>query len=307
MILTGGRGTHGVGFSGGKDVWRSNDGRNWKKAPAADWGRRSYHVLLGPDANGCLLLIGGQTFSHFYNDVWKTCDGADTWTKIVKDGEAPGKGRAGLGGTMHNGKYFIAGGCHDNVPYDPGAFRTFYEDVWMSEDGANWQLVTDKPGWKGRSGPRLVSFNNKLLLIAGEVGFTDSTQLKDIWSSADEGKTWTLAQGNPAFSARSGHGVVVLPDYMVLIAGWPELTDIYYSADAVDWKLTTGHAWNCIPGEDTGSSQQDKCGKFDFWPVIHQGKLYTIGGSGAKATFGKLYSESWALDLSPLQGESVVV
>jgi len=290
MILTGGRGTQGVGFSGGNDVWRSTDGRKWSKAPAADWGRRSYHILLGPDAKACLFLMGGQTFSHFYNDVWKTCDQAETWTKVTD--KASWAGRAGLGGIMHNGKLIIAGGCHDVVPYDPGAFRTFYEDVWMSEDGEKWQLQTNKPGWTGRSGPRLVSFSEQLFFIAGEVGFTAKTQLKDVWSSKDDGKTWSLVQAFPAYSARSGHGVVTLPGYMVLIAGWPELTDIYYTNDGADWKLTAGRAWNC---------NSTDCGKFDFWPVVHKDKLYLIGGSGTSTTFGKLYSETWSLDLRPSQ------
>merc|ERR1719181_2156982 len=60
MVLTGGRTTFGVGFSGGADVWRSRDGRNWTKAPEAQWARRAYHILLGPDASGCLYLMGGQ-------------------------------------------------------------------------------------------------------------------------------------------------------------------------------------------------------------------------------------------------------
>jgi len=296
MILTGGRGTHGVGFSGGNDVWRSTDGRNWTKAPSAEWGRRSYHILLGPDANGCLFLMGGQTFSHFYNDIWKTCDKAETWTQVLE--QAPWKPRAGLGGIMHNGKYIIAGGCHDNVPYDPGAFRTFYEDVWMSEDGAKWQLQTDKPGWKGRSGPRLVSFDNQLFFIAGEVGFTDSTQLKDVWSSKDDGKTWSLATASPAYSARSGHGVVALPGYMVMIAGWPELSDIYYTQDGSDWKRSSGLAWNC---------NSTDCGKYDFWPVVHQNKIFLVGGSGSSSTFGKLYGETWSLNLDATKVSNTIV
>merc|ERR1719329_1249104 len=79
MILTGGRGTYGVGFAGGKDVWRSTDGRTWSKAPHAPWGRRSYHILIGPNEQGCLYLMGGQTFTHFYNDVWSPCDAGETW------------------------------------------------------------------------------------------------------------------------------------------------------------------------------------------------------------------------------------
>jgi len=189
---------------------------------------------------------------------------------------------------MHNGKLVIAGGCHDNVKYDPGLFRRFYSDVWASKDGANWELLTDSPGWKGRSGPRLVSFNDKLFIIAGEVGFTTSTQLADVWSSADDGKTWSLVQATPSYSARSGHGVVALPGYMVMIAGWPELSDVYYSKDGATWTQSSGLAWNC---------NSTSCGKYDFWPVVHQGKLFTLGGSGSSSTFGKLYAETWSLNL----------
>lgn len=285
MILTGGRGTGGVGFSGGADVWRSMDGTSWSRAPKAAWGRRAYHILIGPDSKGCIFLMGGQTFTTFYNDVWKTCDTATTWTQATP--AAAWRGRAGLGGTMHEGRLVIAGGCHDNVPYDPGAFRTFYTDVWASDDGEAWELLTDKPGWKGRSGPRLVSFDGMLFIIAGEVGFTQAAQLADVWSSKD-GKSWSLVTAAPSYSARSGHGVVVAGDYLVMIAGWPELSDIHYSTDGATWALSPGLAWNC---------NSTACGKFDFWPLIHRGKLFLIGGSGSSSTFGKLYSETWSLDL----------
>jgi len=288
LILTGGRGSGGVGFSGGADVWRSADGREWSKAPLGAWARRAYHILLGPDAEGCIWLMGGQTFSEFFNDVWKSCDGAESWSLVTK--EAAWKPRAGLGGTMHKGKLVIAAGCHDDVKYDPGAFRKFYNDVWSSSDGENWELVTSNPGWKGRSGPRLVSFQEKLFILAGEVGFTTGTQLADIWTSSDDGRSWTEVQAVPAFSARSGHGVVTLGDYLLLVAGWPELSDIYYSQDGAEWTRSKGLAWNCNSTE---------CGKFDFWPVVHKGHLFTVGGSGSSSTFGKLYSDTWSLVLPP--------
>jgi len=291
MVLTGGRGTDGVGFSGGNDVWRSTDGTIWTQAPKAAWGRRSYHILIGPNDDGCIFLMGGQTFTHFYNDVWKSCDAGNSWTEIVADKAAPWGRRAGLGGTMHHGRMFIAGGCNDNVPYDPGFFRTFYEDVWASNDGVSWELVADQPGWKGRSGPRLMSFNDKLFLVAGEIGFTDSTQLADVWASDDDGKIWNVISSAPAYSARSGHGVITYGGLMVMIAGWPELSDIYYTDDGSDWILSLGSAWNC---------NSTSCGKYDFWPLIHNQKLFLIGGSGTSSTFGKLYSETWSLDLPAL-------
>lgn len=296
LILTGGRGSAGVGFAGGADVWRSADGANWTKAPEAAWERRAYHILLGPDDKNCIWLMGGQTFSEFFNDVWKSCDVADSWNLVTKS--AAWQPRAGLGGIMHKGKLVIAGGCHDNVKYDPGAFRTFYTDVWSSSDGENWELLTSSPGWKGRSGPRLVSFQDKLFIIAGEVGFTTGTQLADIWSSSDDGRTWQEIQAVPAFSPRSGHGVVALDNYLVLVAGWPELSDIYYSKDGSQWTRSAGHAWNC---------NSTDCGKFDFWPVVHNGRLFTLGGSGSSSTFGKMYSETWSLVLPQHQSAAILV
>lgn len=288
LILTGGRGTSGLGFAGGKDIWRSNDGKKWAKAPEAPWGRRSYHVLLGPNEQGCIFLMGGQTFDHFYNDVWKSCDAAESWEQLIKDGEAPWSARAGLAGTMHKGKLYIAGGCYDKVPYDPGFFRSFYGDVWSSVDGTTWEIVAENAGWQARSGPRLLSFNNRLFLVAGEIGFTDDTQLVDVWSSGDDGKTWEIVTSAPAYSPRSGHGVVTYGEYMIMVAGWPQLSDIYYSKDGAEWVLSSGLAWNC---------DNTDCGRYDFWPVIHNNKLFTLGGSGSSSTFGKLYSETWSLDL----------
>lgn len=37
--------------------------------------------------------------------------------------------------------------------------------------------------------------------------------------------------------------------------------------------------------------------QYDFWSLTHEGKLVTLGGSGAFSTFGKLYGDSWAMDL----------
>jgi len=283
VYMTGGRGTHGVGFA--HDVWRTANGTEWelvtKEAP---WGRRGYHILL--PMNGCLYLMGGQTFTTFYNDVWKTCDG-EKWEQMTAKADWPA--RAGLGGTYHNGSIVIAGGCHQ-----VGLNRDFWGDVWRSTDGVTWQQMTAAAPWSARSGPRLVSFKEKLFIIAGERGFTPDTQLGDIWSSADSGATWDLVIAKPAFSARSGHGVVLHPSgqQLMLIAGWPELHDMWTSVDAKVWTQVSTSVWGC-----TGSVRNDTCGMFDFWSLQHKGRLLTIGGSGAYATFGQLYANTWSLEL----------
>ena len=283
MYLTGGRGTYGVGFA--RDVWRSSNGTEWTiVTDSAPWDRRAYHIVI--PMGGCLYLAGGQTFLTFYNDVWKTCDGS-TWELLTK--EANWSARAGLGGTEHNGELVIAGGC-----YQDGLKRSFLGDVWSSEDGKSWKQLTSDAPWKARSGLRLVSFKEELYVIAGEVGFTPDTQLGDIWRSADGGVSWKLVTASPGFSPRSGHGVVVHPSgsALILVAGWPELHDMWMSANGTSWVEVSKTVWQC-----SGSGRNDTCGKFDFWMLVHQNKLFTVGGSGSYSTFGKMYDETWSFYL----------
>lgn len=101
----------------------------------------------------------------------------------------------------------------------------------------------------------------------------------------------------PAFSARSGHGLVVTPSksHMLLLAGWPELHDMWSSSDGALWVQESTSVWNCH-----GPTRDDKCGKFDFWSLFHKGDLFTVGGSGAYETFGKMFKDTWSLSGSAL-------
>jgi len=97
---------------------------------------------------------------------------------------------------------------------------------------------------------------------------------------------------SPGFSARSGLGVVVTPQShnILVIAGWPHFLYIWSSSDNGNtFTQISDLVWNC---------NEDKCGKFDFWPLIHNGSLYTLGGSAAYSTFGSLYQDTWVLNLS---------
>jgi len=191
----------------------------------------------------------------------------------------------------------IAGGCYGS---SIGSGRKFLNDVWASTDGISWeQLAADTP-WAGRSGPRLLVFNDKLMLIAGERGFTPDTQLQDIWTSAD-GKEWQLLIANPAFSARSGHGVIVKGNQVFVIAGWNDnkcLHDMWSSEDGAIWKLVSNTTWKCAA---------DSCGMFDFWTVLLGDKIVTVGGSSGYTTFGKMSADTWELSIDSLPPHAVVV
>lgn len=293
LILTGGRSTGGISFA--NDVWRSSDGSSWSRVTkSAPWGERAYHILV-TGSDGCLILMGGQTFSKTYNDVWKSCDG-ESWQQVTAN--APWPARAGLAATVHNGTIVVAGGCYNIPNSGTPPKRGFFNDVWRSDDnGQTWQVATKAAPWSGRSGPRLVTFKDQLFLVAGERGFTPDVQLKEVWSSPDGGASWTLVNKTPAFSARSGHGLVVTPSksHMLLLAGWPELHDMWSSSDGALWVQESTSVWNCH-----GPTRDDKCGKFDFWSLFHKGDLFTVGGSGAYETFGKMFKDTWSLSGSAL-------
>lgn len=230
--------------------------------------------------------MGGQKVSFignpFYNDVWRSCDNGKSWTSL---GNAPWQTRAGIAFTTFNGTMLVAGGCyHSSI----GKGRYFLNDVWSSSDGVKWTQLTPNAEWSKRSGARLVVHSGRLLLIGGEVGFTPEAQLGDIWSS-DDGKAWTLVSATPGYTARSGHGALVVNGAVYVIGGWVDnkcVHDMWKATDGEHFEMITNSTWEC---------SEDNCGKFDFWPVLthDSSKIITMGGSNAYSTFGKLWADTW--------------
>lgn len=282
IFMTGGRDTFGSKATG--DVWFSVNGSSWEQMPKPPFPARAYHAMFYH--NDCLFVMGGQKVSFignpFYNDVWRSCDGAQTWKSL---GNAPWKTRAGIAFETFGGKMVIAGGCFGG---SIGNSRKFLNDVWASSDGVQWEMYTVNASWSARSGARLVALGSKLLLVAGEVGFTPDTQDGDIWSSAD-GKNWELVTEIPGWSKRSGHGVVNTGGQLLVMAGWHDnkcLHDLWSSSDGKMWTMLSNTTWQC---------SEDSCGKFDFWPVVTQKGVLTVGGSNAYSTFGKMWKDTWLL------------
>jgi len=285
IVMTGGR--RFFGAAAVADAWASDNGTEWKQLPAVPWKARAYHAMM--EFEGCIYVMGGQevafTGNPFYNDVWKSCDDGQSWEPL---GNAPWETRAGIAFTVYKGKMWVAGGCyHSSI----GKGRYFLNDVWSSSDGVSWEQMTANASWTARSGARLVVHNDKLMLIAGEVGFTPDTQLGDIWTSAD-GKDWEMATQTPGFAPRSGHGVVVVGETVYVIAGWVNnlcIHDMWTSTDGVKFELVSNSTWDCT---------DNSCGKFDFWPLLMpDGNIITMGGSNAYATFGKMWKDTWQLQL----------
>lgn len=283
IVIAGGRDFYGAKVT--NDVWSSTNGSEWTQLPKTPWVGRAYHAMFY--FNDCIYVMGGQKVSFignpFFNDVWKSCDAGQSWESL---GNAPWTTRAGIAFTIFKGKMFVAGGCyHSSI----GSGRYFLNDVWSSDDGVKWELLTSNASWAPRSGARLAVHNDTLMLIAGERGFTPDTQFGDIWTSSD-GKDWALSTTTPGFTPRSGHGVVVIHETVYVIAGWVDnkcIHDMWASDDGKNFHMLSNSTWQC---------SEDSCGKFDFWPVVTKsGSILTMGGSNAYATFGKMWQDTWEL------------
>jgi N-acetylneuraminic acid mutarotase len=102
----------------------------------------------------------------------------------------------------------------------------FFNDVWRSRDGLNWEQMTDDAGWDGRAGLSAVSFKGKLWVMGGSVN-DDSAVIggppvreyfNDVWVS-ENGKRWSQVTESAPWAPRAGAIVVVKNGYMWLIGG----------------------------------------------------------------------------------------
>lgn len=192
------------------DVWRSRDGVHWEQmTDAAPWAGRAglssvvYRgeiYVMGGSFNDDPAVIGGPPTRVYFNDVWKSRDGRD-WVRMTDN--APWAPRAGAIAAVKNGYLYLLGGedgfiCLPESPRCP----PYYNDVWRSKDGANWELVTESAAWAPRPGHQVVVLLNHFILFGGFGLSTDPTDPfkpsnpMDIWVSKD-GANWKQVSDSP--------------------------------------------------------------------------------------------------------------
>jgi len=184
------------------DVWSSEDGVTWTQLTEdAGWeGRAGLRAVTFQDE---IYIFGGSQFDddsiigpggptrEYYNDVWKSADGA-TWEEVTAD--APWEPRAGAVVVVKDDFMYLLGGERGFLCSPlPDCELPYFNDVWRSKDGASWELVTDSAGWSPRPGHQCaVSFGN--IVCWGGFGLPDNPM--DVWVSPD-GATWEQVSDSP--------------------------------------------------------------------------------------------------------------
>ena len=194
------------------DVWSSTDGVNWvQKTANAGWEGRAglSSIVYGEDIyvfggskNDDSAVIGpGGPPRVYFNDVWKSSDDGATWQEVTA--AAPWEPRAGAAVVVKDDYIYMLGG-EDGFTCDSGDSRCppYFNDVWRTQDGEDWELVTASADWASRPGHVAVVVDDNLIVFGG-FGLSDdpSDPFKpsnpiDMWASED-GINWDLLSAAP--------------------------------------------------------------------------------------------------------------
>lgn len=193
------------------DVWRSENGGDWVRLTAdAGWhGRAGLSsvvfqdeiYVLGGSFNDDSSIVGGPPVRLYYNDVWKSRDGAN-WVPVTMN--APWAPRAGAAVVAKGGYIYLLGGEDGFLcdPSRPDRCPPYFNDIWRTRDGATWELVTPAAAWAARPGHQAVVLANDIYVFGGFGISTDPTDPfkpsnpMDMWVSRD-GADWRLVSSTP--------------------------------------------------------------------------------------------------------------
>ncbi len=194
----------------------------------------------------------------------------NTWTRAAS--HAPWQTRCYHSTVVFKNKIWILGGYHESVTQ-----RYSLNDIWCSEDGVSWTLVTDNAPWSIRYGMGVGVLDDRLWLIGG----SSDDGLNDVWYS-DDGATWTQATAQAQWSPRHWFASAVFDNKLWVLGGIGPTSqnDVWYSSDGVDWIQATDHApWL---SRDSPAS------------VVFNGRLWIMGGAHY------YWDMDWLQDLSDI-------
>ena len=162
--------------------------------------------------------------------------------------------RTGYATVVFNNKLWLLGGKASG----------YKNDVWESDDGVDWTLVTAGAAWPAREDHTAVVFNGRMWVIGGSS--SPNTMASDVWSSAD-GINWT--QETAAGVTASRHTSVVHNGKIWILGGVDgvgfQKNNVWSSPDGANWSFVTVAPW-------TGRSNHQS--------VMFNNRMWVIGGSG---------------------------
>lgn len=262
-------------------IWvLQDDGKSWKLAGRADWLER--HGAGAVVFKDKIWLMSGDGNT----DVWQSADGL-AWKKVTDN--APWGKRYAPYVAVFKDRLWLMGGL---LKWDKkGNFvnRTLAaNDVWSSEDGVNWTLVTDHAQWpsRGMIHGHVVHQGKLWIMGGGNKGNTADprhgetvTEYNDVWSTED-GKNWTRVLAHAPWRPRTHFSVATFDGKIFITDGsvgtQRNLTnETWFSEDGIHWQSVS------TPWKPRHASSL----------AVHEGALYIAQGAYNK--------DVWALRKKP--------
>ena len=277
------------------DVWKSsNGGQTWSKVNTGTTGANTLFsaryahssVAIGSD----IYVIGGYDETNYFNDVWKSTNGGQTWTQVAT-------GSTGAN-TLFSARQFsslVAVGSDMYVIGGEDGTQNL-NDVWKSTNGGQtWtQVATGSTGantlFSARAGHSSVAIGSDIYVIGG---FSGLRNLNDVWKSTNGGQTWTkVATGstgaNTLFPARNSHSSVAIGSDIYVIGGFRggtiNLNDV--------WKSTNGgQTWSKVNTGTTGANTLFSA-RSAHSSVAIGSNIYVIGGDNTTNYFNDVWKST---------------
>lgn len=253
--------------------------------------------LQAVNHRGKFYVLGGrapkivpETFgdSVFFDDVWRSHDGGQTWKRVSGGNGSPWAARAYFQ-AVTNGRHMYVIGGQDSTIIDNPTFptcggvlppgvpcpekilaSTFFNDVWRSSNGIHWQQMTADAEWTGRAGLSAVAHRGWIYVTGGSVnddsaiigpGGPSRIYFNDVYRSRD-GRHWELMTDAAPWEPRAGAVLVSRGRYMYLLGGEdgfvcnpqtprcpPYFNDVWRSVDGRHWtRVTDSAGWSPRPG-----------------------------------------------------------
>jgi len=213
--------------------WSSPDGSNWTGFSKRDWGERIGRTCFFFREK--LWMVGGMMYHQpktgFLNDIWNSADGKN-WSKVSSMAEWQPRREPQV--LVFKNKLWLFGGAIESEPNK--APRHFLNDVWSSEEGIKWSLITQSAAWSPRDSKHILVFRDSLWMV-GSQGNTE------IWKS-DDGVSW-IQVDRPPWSARYGYATAVFGDKIWVFGGQATvgnsaaMNDVWYTEDGIRWHQQT--------------------------------------------------------------------
>jgi len=266
----------GAGDPANNDVWNTTDGINWTEVTnEAEWGPRDYPASVA-FAGKLWVMGGGLPGSNTpRKDVWSSSDGIN-WT-MATDDAAFGPRSLHTSVVFKNKMWLMGGSSY------PGSAASSKRDVWNSEDGITWTLVTDTAGWSIRAWPDAVVFDDKIWIMGGNA---DAGRMNDVWSSSD-GANWTQTTADAGWPGRYEHSVFTFDNKLWVTGGSTGIgqyaNDLWSSSDGIIWtQILATAGW-----ESRGAA---RTANFD-------NKTWLTGGRNASGAYNDVWFLSSVIDV----------